>query len=197
MHNAQKYNLAINVVDELTNHNIGRSKSATYRTADIVGLDVVLSVLKTFDMLNNEINNKNNEKFKPYYAIPKQLEYLINKKHLGQKSAAGFYKKIDGEILIWDQNTTIEMPQYIKPLQVVDKQIIEILSSNLNIIQKINLLSSIKHPQALFVLENLSMLKKYVQAYANIIAFNFDDIAKAMHHGFAWNIEDFILLCQA
>ena len=92
-------NRKINIedVDALTGPIIGRPKSATFRTADVVGLDVMQFVA------NTAYNKCKNDKYRDQYIIPKKVKYLINNEHLGQKSGAGFYKKIDkGVIHVFD-----------------------------------------------------------------------------------------------
>ena len=87
-------------VDGLTGTLIGRPKSATFRTADIVGLDVMQFVADT--AYNKCLNDPNRDK----YVIPNQVKQLIEKGNLGQKSGAGFYKKIDkGMIHVLDFNS--------------------------------------------------------------------------------------------
>jgi len=80
-------------VDGLTGTLIGRPKSATFRTADVVGLDVMQFVANT--AYNKCIDDPNRDK----YIIPDQVKNLIEKGNLGQKSGAGFYKKIDKGII--------------------------------------------------------------------------------------------------
>ena len=180
VHSADKYNISINIVDELTNAIIGRSKSATYRTADIVGLDIVKHVLKTFQ--NLEIDN-----FKDWYAIPKKLEYLISRKALGQKTKMGFYKKHGDKILIWDENIDNITPQYIESNQKADSEVLSILNSSMSVEDKLIVLNSISNSEALFVVDNIKILKEYINFYKNKIAYQDEDIKQAMHDGFAWS----------
>jgi len=92
-------NRKINIedVDALTGTIIGRPKSATFRTADVVGLDVMEFVA------NTAYNKCKNDKYRDQYIIPEKVKHLIDNKCLGQKSGAGFYKKIDkGVIHVFD-----------------------------------------------------------------------------------------------
>ncbi|MDC0145080.1 3-hydroxyacyl-CoA dehydrogenase/enoyl-CoA hydratase family protein [bacterium] len=88
-------NRKINIedVDALTGPIIGRPKSATFRTADVVGLDVMQFVA------NTAYNKCENDKYRDQYVIPEKVKYLIDNECLGQKSGAGFYKKIDKGII--------------------------------------------------------------------------------------------------
>ena len=80
-------------VDGLTGTLIGRPKSATFRTADVVGLDVMQFVADT--AYNKCIDDPNRDK----YVIPNQVKELIDKGNIGQKSGAGFYKKIEKGVI--------------------------------------------------------------------------------------------------
>ena len=88
-------NKKINIadVDALTGTLIGRPKSATFRTADVVGLDVMKFVADT--AYNKCLNDVNREQ----YILPKQITKLIDDGCLGQKSGSGFYKKIDKGVI--------------------------------------------------------------------------------------------------
>ena len=97
---AIKNKINIEDVDGLTGTLIGRPKSATFRTADVVGLDVMEFVAKTaYDKCIDD-------PYRDQYIIPDQIKKLINDGNLGQKSGAGFYKKIDkGVIHVLDFET--------------------------------------------------------------------------------------------
>ncbi len=84
---ALEQGLKIEEVDKLTGLISGRPKSATFRTADVVGLDILKNVsLTTYE---KAIKDEEREMFK----IPEILNKLINSNRLGQKTGAGFYKK--------------------------------------------------------------------------------------------------------
>jgi 3-hydroxyacyl-CoA dehydrogenase len=83
MHHTQAFKLAFDEVDALTGPAIGRAKSATYRTADVVGLDTLAHTFKTMD------DNLPNDPWHKYYAVPPYLKAMIDKGALGQKTKAG------------------------------------------------------------------------------------------------------------
>ena len=96
MHHAQRFGLGFDVVDALTGPLIGRPKSATFRTADVVGLDILAHVIHTMrDMLPDDPWHK-------YYAVPGWLQALIDRGALGQKARRGVYQKVDKEIHVLD-----------------------------------------------------------------------------------------------
>ena len=84
---AQEYGLTVEEVDKLTGPISGRPKSATFRTADVVGLDTLKNVsLTTYDKAQEDEE-------RDIFQIPTTLESLIASDRLGQKTKAGFYKK--------------------------------------------------------------------------------------------------------
>ena len=90
---ARKRKLSIEDVDALTGTIIGRPKSATFRTADIVGLDTMEFVAKT--AYEKCLNDPERDSFK----LPDYLSKMINNKWLGQKTKQGFYKKVDKGVI--------------------------------------------------------------------------------------------------
>ena len=94
---AMKMGMNIEAVDALTGAICGRPKSATFRTADVIGLDVLKNVAMT--TYQKSKHDESVEMFK----IPETMELLIENGNLGQKTKAGFYKKDDnGDILVLD-----------------------------------------------------------------------------------------------
>ena len=87
MNLAIKQGLTVEEVDKLTGPISGRPKSATFRTADVVGLDTMRHVSKT--TYEKALDDEERDMF----IIPDILNQLIDSGHLGQKTKAGFYKK--------------------------------------------------------------------------------------------------------
>jgi 3-hydroxyacyl-CoA dehydrogenase len=80
----------IEEVDQVTGPVMGRPKSATFRTLDMVGLDVMAHVGK--NLLENLP-----EKEKKYFEFPSFLQQMVKNQWLGQKTKQGFYKRVKGE----------------------------------------------------------------------------------------------------
>jgi 3-hydroxyacyl-CoA dehydrogenase len=87
-HNRQQQGLSIDEIDALTGPIIGRPKSATFRTADVVGIDTLVKVAK--GVAENCPNDEANAIFK----IPDWLEKMVQENKLGDKTGEGFFKKI-------------------------------------------------------------------------------------------------------
>ncbi|MEX2591386.1 MAG: 3-hydroxyacyl-CoA dehydrogenase/enoyl-CoA hydratase family protein [Anditalea sp.] len=113
MHTIEKMGLGVSEVDKLTGTVIGRAKSATFRTMDVVGLDTTVNVAN--NLYNILEHDESREKFK----LPGIVEELYNKKWLGDKTGQGYFKMIrhdDGrkELKEIDFNT-LEYKEVEKP----------------------------------------------------------------------------------
>jgi 3-hydroxyacyl-CoA dehydrogenase len=98
MKQVENFGLTYDVVDDLTGKKLGRASSGTFRTADVVGLDTMGHVIKT-------LQDNLNEQTDPFYgnfATPPVLKGLLEAGALGQKTGAGFYKKVGRDILRFD-----------------------------------------------------------------------------------------------
>ncbi|MFC0771885.1 3-hydroxyacyl-CoA dehydrogenase/enoyl-CoA hydratase family protein [Terrimonas alba] len=108
-----KLGLTIDEVDALTGPIIGRPKSATFRTADVVGIDTLVKVAK------GVYDNCPTDEAKESFVIPGWLNKLVDNNWLGDKTGQGFFKKTKGaggekEILTLDLKT-LEYGPRIKP----------------------------------------------------------------------------------
>ncbi|MBS1732190.1 MAG: 3-hydroxyacyl-CoA dehydrogenase/enoyl-CoA hydratase family protein [Bacteroidetes bacterium] len=90
MNTMEKLKLTVDEIDALTGPVIGRPKSATFRTADVVGIDTLVKVAK--GVYDNCPNDEAKEKF----IIPAWLNKMIDNNWLGDKTGQGFFKKIKG-----------------------------------------------------------------------------------------------------
>ena len=97
---ADAFGLTYDVVDDLTGKKLGRASSGTFRTADVVGLDTMAHVIKTLQ--DNLGPGKVEDPFAAMYGTPPVLAALLEAKSLGQKTGAGFYKKVGRDILRLD-----------------------------------------------------------------------------------------------
>jgi 3-hydroxyacyl-CoA dehydrogenase len=86
-HIMEKLGLSIDEVDALTGPIIGRPKSATFRTADVVGIDTLVKVAK------GVADNCPNDESKALFTIPTWLETVVTNNWLGDKTGQGFFKK--------------------------------------------------------------------------------------------------------
>ena len=96
----EKHDLTIDEVDVLTGVLTGRSKSATFRTADLSGIDVIAHVTKGLSETTGED-----------FALPAWVLALVASGRNGEKSGAGFYKRVRKEIHTLDWKTDEYAPQ--------------------------------------------------------------------------------------
>ena len=87
----RKRGLSVEAIDKLTGPIIGRPKSATFRTCDVVGLDTLVHVA------NGLYENCKNDEARASFKLPKYVEKLYENKWLGDKTKQGYYKKTKDE----------------------------------------------------------------------------------------------------
>jgi 3-hydroxyacyl-CoA dehydrogenase len=110
LHAAKKLNLTVEEVDKLTGPVVGRPKSATFRTADVVGIDTLIKVA------TNLVKDATSDESKYLFELPDYVKQMDANKWYGDKSKQGFYKKIknvagETEILSLNLNTFEYGPQ--------------------------------------------------------------------------------------
>ena len=109
-HSIRELGMSIPEVDALTGTLIGRAKSATFRTADVVGLDTLVHVA-------NGVRENTKDEANELFQIPDYLQTMLDKGWLGQKTKQGFFKKeiIDGKKKFLALNLeTLEYQEYPK-----------------------------------------------------------------------------------
>lgn len=110
IHSMNKFDLNVDEIDKLTGPVIGRPKSATFRTSDVVGLDTLVKVAN--NLYAGLVNDEGREMFK----LPEVVSKLEQNKWLGDKTGQGFYKKTknakgETEILTLDLKTLEYKPK--------------------------------------------------------------------------------------
>ncbi len=92
MNSMEKLGLSVDDVEALTGPVIGRPKSATFRTADVVGIDTLVKVAKGI------ADNRPDDEARSLFSIPNWLSKMVDSNWLGDKSGQGFFKKIKGSV---------------------------------------------------------------------------------------------------
>ncbi|WP_255990322.1 3-hydroxyacyl-CoA dehydrogenase/enoyl-CoA hydratase family protein [Chitinolyticbacter albus] len=175
IHHAEQFGIRFDVVDDLTGPRMGRPKSATFRTADVVGLDTFAHVVKTMT------DNLQGDPWAAYYTIPGWLTALIEKGALGQKTKAGIYKKDGKAILVLDPKAGDYVPSGQKGSDEV-KAILKVDDPA----EKIRQLRASNHPEAQFLWACLRDVWHYVATLLPTIADSARDIDFAIRWGFGW-----------
>ena len=98
-HNVKEMGFTVEEIDKLTGPVIGRPKSATFRTVDVVGLDTLVHVA------NGLYQGVPNDEAHDLFKLPDFISKMMENKWLGSKSGQGFYKKEGKEILTLDLDT--------------------------------------------------------------------------------------------
>ncbi len=172
MKEAETFGLAFDVVDDLTGKKLGRASSGTFRTADVVGLDTMAHVIKTLQ------DNLQDDPFYPSYATPAVLSSLIAKGTLGQKTGAGFYKKVGKDILRLDAASG----EYVAGGGKADEIVARILKKAPA--ERLKLLRESKNPQAQFLWAILRDAFHYAAVHLADIADSAREVDFAMRWGF-------------
>ena len=178
----EKLGLGFDVVDLLTGPLLGRPKSATYRTLDVVGLDTFAHVVE------NMANNLKSDPWLSYYVMPKWANDLIAKGSLGQKTRIGVYHKTQEGILVFDP----KLQNYRPCEHGVSKDIEEIFKFK-SLSQKLKSCRVSSNPQAQLIWGILRDLFHYCAVHLEEIADTARDLDLAMRWGYGWDYGPFEL----
>ena len=172
---------SIEEIDAITGPAIGRPKSATFRTMDIVGIDVLAHVARNLaERLTSSTDGA-------AFALPRVIEDLVSRGWVGAKAGQGFYKKApDGEILVLDPSTLS-----YRPKQSAKFPSIEAARSIDDVGQRIRTLYQGKDKVGEFLRETLKPTLDYAVRVAPGIAHAEDDVDRAMRWGFGWELGPF------
>jgi 3-hydroxyacyl-CoA dehydrogenase len=171
----------IEEIDAMTGPAIGRPKSATFRTMDIAGIDVLVHVARN---LGERLER---EEDRAVFTIPRFVEALVARGTVGAKSGAGFYKKqADGQILTLDPATLEYRPKQSARLPSLDAaRAIE------DPAERIRVLYNGKDKVGAFLRETLGKTLEYAARVAPDIAHSPEDVDRAMRWGFGWELGPF------
>ena len=176
LHHTQAFELGFDVVDALTGPLIGRPKSATYRTADLVGLDTLAHVVDTM------VNGLPEDPWHAHFKLPDWYRALVDQGALGQKSQRGIYRKAGQEIQVLDRVSMDYRPSRGE----ADAEVVDILETR-DVSERFDRLRASAHPQARFLWSCLRDMLHYCAVHLADIADNARDVDLAMRWGFGWS----------
>jgi 3-hydroxyacyl-CoA dehydrogenase len=176
--------MTIEAVDELTGPVVGHPKSATFRTADLVGLDTLVHVA------NNVYEGASGDEKREMFRVPNFINQMIDKKLLGEKVKQGFYKRLDDDgkkvILSVDYKTL----DY-RPLGEVKFASLEAAKTVSGTTGRIKSLYYADDLAGRFTFRTLSETLTYSGCRIPEIADDILNVDNAMKWGFAWRLGPF------
>jgi len=174
-HLVKELGLTIEEVDKLTGPVIGRPKSATFRTVDVVGLDTLVHVAN--GIYENCPNDEQHELFK----LPDFINKMMENKWLGSKTGQGFYKKEGRDILSLDLDTM----EY-RPAKKASFATLELTKTIDKPINRFKVLVKGKDKAGEFYRRSFAAMFAYVSNRVPEITNEFYKIDDAMKAGFGW-----------
>jgi 3-hydroxyacyl-CoA dehydrogenase len=177
----------IEEVDAITGPAVGRPGSATFRTMDIAGIDILAHVMRNLE------ERLANAEDRAAFAMPPFLERMLERKLLGEKTGRGFYerrKDAAGESEIW----TLDLHTLdYRPKQTARIASIEAGKSIEDVRARVKALFNAKDKAGQFLRETLAPTLVYTARVTPQIAHSIDDVDRVMRWGFAWDLGPFEL----
>ena len=187
MKEVENFDLTYDVVDDLTGKKLGRASSGTFRTADVVGLDTMAHVIKTLqDTLSIET-----DPFYESFATPTVLKTLLEMGNLGQKTRAGFFKKVGRDVMRFDLASKEYVPGGEKADEVYGRMLKKPAA------ERLKLLRNAEGKQGQFLWAILRNAFHYAAVHLASIADNARDVDFCMRWGFGMQQGPFELWQEA
>ena len=176
---------SIEEIDAMTGPAIGRPKSATFRTLDLAGVDILVHVIRN---LHERLPD---EKARARFVLPAFVEQMAARGLLGEKAGQGFYKRIKGadgesEILTLDHETLEYRPR--KPVKLPSLDAANAISDTA---ERIKTIFNGKDRVGEFLRSTLAPALVYAANITPEIAYSPDDVDRVMRWGFGWELGPF------
>ena len=178
----------IEEVDAITGPALGRPKSATFRTLDLAGIDILAHVV------HNLYERLPDEAARSQFVLPAFVERMVERKMVGEKSGQGFYKRVksaagESEILTLDPATLEYRPRKSPRLPSLEGT-----ASIADIRERVRTLYDGKDRVGEFLRQTLGPTLDYTAKVTPQIAHSPDDVDRVMRWGFGWELGPFELL---
>jgi 3-hydroxyacyl-CoA dehydrogenase len=186
----QAMDMTIEEVDACTGQAVGWPKSATFRTADLVGLDVLVNVIR------NIYENAPDDESRETYRVPKFVEDMVSRGWLGDKTGGGFYKRVkkgaESEILTLDWKKMEYRPrQKAKFGSIEAGKGIEDTRERLRVLASPGLAGKGGDKANQFMWGGITEMCLYAARRVPEIANSILDVDRAIRWGFAWELGPF------
>ncbi len=181
----EKYGLSIEEVDAITGSLMGRPKTATFKTIDLVGLDILAHTSQT---LYDNLENEDKEVFK----FSDNIQKMLDNKQLGNKTRGGFYKKVktaEGrQTLVWN----FAKNEYVLAEKVALEEV-KNAKKGKDLKEKLEILISGDSKINQFAWDVLKSVLLYSANRVPEIADNYKEVDKAMVWGYNWEVGPFAI----
>ncbi len=175
--------LTIEEIDAITGPAIGRPKSATFRTMDIAGIDVLAHVART---LSERLESAAD---RAMFEVPPLVDEMVRRGWLGAKSGQGFYRRTAaGDILTLDPATM----EY-RPKQQVRLPALDAARAIEDVAERVRKLMAGQDKVGRFLRDTLVSTLDYAERIAPAVAYSPADVDRAMRWGFGWEAGPFEL----
>ncbi len=176
----------IEEIDAITGPPLGRPKSATFRTADIAGLDILAHVART-------LHERLPEGDRDLFRVPRLLDEMLSRGWLGEKAGQGFYrreKNADGESEILTLDPASMTYRARQPARLAA---LEAARPVQDVRDRLRMLFASEDKVGAFLRETLAPTLIYTARVALQIAHTIDDVDRVMRWGFGWELGPFEL----
>ncbi|MBA4072272.1 MAG: 3-hydroxyacyl-CoA dehydrogenase [Gemmatimonas sp.] len=170
----EEFNLTIDEVDGLTGQLIGRAKTATFRTGDLSGLDVLAHVSAGLSQATGED-----------FALPPWVHEIVKRGWLGDKTGGGFYKKEGKDIKTLDWHTLDYVPQVRLSTPEIDAFL------KLPVTERIARVRDLPGKYGDFLRKMLTIVAYHTARLAPELAHDIAGVDRALEWGYGWEIGPF------
>jgi 3-hydroxyacyl-CoA dehydrogenase len=175
-------------VDAITGPVLGRPGSATFRTVDIAGLDILAHVIRNLQERLDDPRDRD------AFHVPPVVQQMLDRGLIGEKAGHGFYerrKAATGDSEIW----TLDLKTLdYRPRQSARIPSIETARAIDDVRERVRVLFTAKDKAGQFLRETLAPTLVYTARVTPSIAHSIDDVDRVMQWGFAWELGPFELL---
>src|SRR5262245_32179485 len=172
----------IEEIDAITGPPLGRPRSATFRTMDIAGIDILGHVAR------NMVSRATSDDMRRAFAMPGLIAALIERGWVGEKAGHGFYKRSGSDILTLDPATMTYRPRQSPRLPSL-----EAVSGVDDVGERVRTLFLGRDKVGAFLRATLAPTLVYTAQVTPTIAHSIDDVDRAMRWGFGWDLGPFEL----